>query len=557
VLALAGCDTGDSGSGTTYYTVGFNSNGGSAVENQRVASGGKVTEPSGVTRTDYTLAGWYAAKDLSGTAWNFASDLVTSDLTLYAKWTQNIPDSIYYTVSFNANGADNAVSLNLEPQIILQGGKAANPGNAEKTGHMFSGWFNGEIQWNFDTDIVTGNITLTAKWDLIPLDGTVTIDNTSPKVTDILTADYSGGNESGTATWQWIRGESTVIADANSATYTVSIADVGYTLKARISYSGRSGFVTSEPTNTVIHNPDLKAVFGITETGTAGVTAAFNAVHDYLQSRNAEQVATDGVIALGDYIDLESLSIAGYPTYDDTNGRYGKLDNGQNTDLGEHGKLLRLIVVGINSFNARSDYYYYLGNDNGNSAHVVFQFQNLPVRNRCMNQMYYPDAANSYLKSEMRKYLVPTGTSGSGAFLAGLENAGVPLNVLWAPKRYVAEKGSGATKADLVEDLLWLPTEREMFSIYSAGYTDNGAHDAWGPWSNSIYETLENQAWLEYYTSDAQRRKYYSSSDHGSYWTASPKVDHPSYFTMVYSYGDCGYYNADFAAGCAPAFCVK
>lgn len=67
------------------YTVTFNSNGGSKVSSQTVQSGELVTKPSDPTRTDYSFDGWYTDSALSD-EWDFASDTVDSDLTLYAKW---------------------------------------------------------------------------------------------------------------------------------------------------------------------------------------------------------------------------------------------------------------------------------------------------------------------------------------------------------------------------------------------------------------------------------------------------------------------------------------
>jgi len=40
--------------------------------------------------------------------------------------------------------------------------------------------------------------------ELSTLTGTVAIDNTSPKVGDILTAIYSGGNGTGNESWAWL-----------------------------------------------------------------------------------------------------------------------------------------------------------------------------------------------------------------------------------------------------------------------------------------------------------------------------------------------------------------
>ena len=71
---------------TAMYTVTFNSMGGSAVESQRIASGGKVTEPDDPTKDGATFAGWYSDLGLTD-AWTFGTDTVTSDVMLYAKWT--------------------------------------------------------------------------------------------------------------------------------------------------------------------------------------------------------------------------------------------------------------------------------------------------------------------------------------------------------------------------------------------------------------------------------------------------------------------------------------
>jgi len=82
------------------------------------------------------------------------------------------------------------------------------------------------------------------------LTGTVTIDNTIPKVGDTLTAAYAGGNGSGTATWQWLADDA-AISGANNDTYVVVSDDLDKALSARVSYSRQSGSVTSNPTSAV------------------------------------------------------------------------------------------------------------------------------------------------------------------------------------------------------------------------------------------------------------------------------------------------------------------
>lgn len=68
------------------YTVIFDSNGGTSVDAQAVEAGAKATEPSPApTKEGYTLDGWYTQ---AIEEWNFTTDTVESDMTLYAKWSE-------------------------------------------------------------------------------------------------------------------------------------------------------------------------------------------------------------------------------------------------------------------------------------------------------------------------------------------------------------------------------------------------------------------------------------------------------------------------------------
>ena len=70
---------------STLYTVTFDSNGGSAVPDQGVYAGEKITEPGDPTRGGYTFVAWYKEEGLT-TEWKFDTDTVSSNITLYAKW---------------------------------------------------------------------------------------------------------------------------------------------------------------------------------------------------------------------------------------------------------------------------------------------------------------------------------------------------------------------------------------------------------------------------------------------------------------------------------------
>jgi len=141
-----------------YYKVNFYTSGGSpSPQQQNIAYGGKITEPTVMNRTGYTFGGWYK-ETIFTNQWDFSSDIITNDITLYAKW--NI---IYYTVNFDANGGN----LTPQQQSIAYGGKAAQPPTITKIGYTFDGWYKEETlnnKWNFNTDIASSNIILYAKW---------------------------------------------------------------------------------------------------------------------------------------------------------------------------------------------------------------------------------------------------------------------------------------------------------------------------------------------------------------------------------------------------------
>ncbi|GHT14110.1 hypothetical protein AGMMS4956_11340 [Bacteroidia bacterium] len=68
------------------YILTFNSQDGSPVLSQTVEQGEKASQPAAPTRAGYTFGGWY--QDTAYTnAWNFATDIVSANTTLYAKWT--------------------------------------------------------------------------------------------------------------------------------------------------------------------------------------------------------------------------------------------------------------------------------------------------------------------------------------------------------------------------------------------------------------------------------------------------------------------------------------
>ena len=68
------------------------------VSDQYVNENCKVSKPTAPTKTGYAFKGWYSDASLS-TAWDFDTDVVTSDLTLTASWRQLSSDASVTSVT--------------------------------------------------------------------------------------------------------------------------------------------------------------------------------------------------------------------------------------------------------------------------------------------------------------------------------------------------------------------------------------------------------------------------------------------------------------------------
>ena len=77
---------------TKKYTLHYESNGGTAYQDERYSSGTKVTLDKTPTRESYTFTGWYADKALTQ---KITSVTMTSDKTVYAGWVATgVPDML-------------------------------------------------------------------------------------------------------------------------------------------------------------------------------------------------------------------------------------------------------------------------------------------------------------------------------------------------------------------------------------------------------------------------------------------------------------------------------
>ncbi len=73
----------------TSYTVTFDLQGhGDAIAPQNIVSGGKVVKPADPSADNWDFGGWYKENTCTN-AWDFATDVVTTTTTIFAKWTED------------------------------------------------------------------------------------------------------------------------------------------------------------------------------------------------------------------------------------------------------------------------------------------------------------------------------------------------------------------------------------------------------------------------------------------------------------------------------------
>lgn len=142
------------------FVLSFNSNGGSTLAEKTYAADEVVSlSDFRPTKTGYTFAGWYAAKDLSGAA--ITTITMSDNQVLYAKWMANS-----YTVAINVNGgAGSEAPLNATYEAAFTFPSA---NGYTRDGHQLIGWQIGEERYQAGSTIdswsYTSNQTITAVW---------------------------------------------------------------------------------------------------------------------------------------------------------------------------------------------------------------------------------------------------------------------------------------------------------------------------------------------------------------------------------------------------------
>ena len=145
--------------------------GDSEYAKQVLPSGTLATRPNAPAATPgYTFGGWNKA---DGTAWDYASDKVTDNITLYAKWAANT-----YTIAFDTTGGSEIAPITQD-----YGTQIAVPEAPTREGYTFTGW-----DREIPTTMPAENMTITAKWKVNQY--TITFDTNGGSEITPITQDY-------------------------------------------------------------------------------------------------------------------------------------------------------------------------------------------------------------------------------------------------------------------------------------------------------------------------------------------------------------------------------
>ena len=157
--------------GNTTGVIVTYKDGDSEYAKQVLPSGTLATRPdTPATTPGCTFGGWNKA---DGTAWDYASDKVTDNITLYAKWTANT-----YTITFDTVGGSEIAPITQD-----YGTAITVPADPTREGYTFIGW-----EGEFPETMPAHNMTVTAQWEINRY--TITFDTAGGSEITPITQDY-------------------------------------------------------------------------------------------------------------------------------------------------------------------------------------------------------------------------------------------------------------------------------------------------------------------------------------------------------------------------------
>jgi len=157
------------------YTVTFDTRGGSTVPSAMTAQNKTMTAPADPERSGYTFAGWYKDADCTQ-AWDFSKDVVTADMTLYAKWVKKESSSTLSPTTPShsdlTKGNTSSVSFTLSSRSTVSLAGVLKSNAARQTGEhesLLAGFDSDELETSVEKSSDRGAVVVTAKKKKIDL----------------------------------------------------------------------------------------------------------------------------------------------------------------------------------------------------------------------------------------------------------------------------------------------------------------------------------------------------------------------------------------------------
>ncbi len=279
-----------------------------------------------LARTNYSFAGWNTQSNGGGTGYSPGySYVVAGDATLYARWIPNfVPTVLPTNGSFTdtddqdtgeiagtiawtpANPATDIDGYNIywgsgtseklagygDPVYTAEGASAAS-----QTVDADTALPSGASYFLIYSYNAAGDSAGCLAIDILDLpealSGTASITG-SAVYGQVLTASLTGGNNTGTLSYQWTR-DTADITGANDSTYTLAADDIGAVIAVKVTSSVETGTLTSEPTAAVekadcevstVLSPELES------STTASITLKAVTGYEYILVANGADVST-------------------------------------------------------------------------------------------------------------------------------------------------------------------------------------------------------------------------------------------------------------------------
>ena len=153
----------------TKYTVSFVTNTTTELASQSVEKATDITL-NVLTNDGFTFNGWFLDSEFN-TPFDQRTYTLSSDITLYASWTENKTNT--YIVTFKVDG------LVLNAQFVNEGESALAPVDPVKTGYIFTGW-------DSDFSNVTSDLTINALFDKASFTVTFEVDGETISTQSVL-----------------------------------------------------------------------------------------------------------------------------------------------------------------------------------------------------------------------------------------------------------------------------------------------------------------------------------------------------------------------------------